>query len=161
MRLAIDEQVRAGFDRITDGEMQRVDFNPGFYQYIRGIEPIPCARRWGAPAHDQRDKYKAVGMLSAPTGLGTVAEFRRLREYTNAPVKVPVPGPFTLAGCIDCGNAYYGRKGVATALVPIVNGELKALVAAGVGFIQLDEPSFACHQGEPAFLTLWPGRSRE
>ena len=32
-----------------------------------------------------------------------MAEYRRLREYTDAPVKVPVPGPFTLAGCIDGG----------------------------------------------------------
>src|SRR5580704_3081774 len=40
VRLAIDDQLRAGFDRITDGEMQRVDFNLGFYEFIRGIEPI-------------------------------------------------------------------------------------------------------------------------
>jgi 5-methyltetrahydropteroyltriglutamate--homocysteine methyltransferase len=152
VRLAIDDQLRAGLDRITDGEMQRVDFNLGFYQHIRGIEPIPRGRRWGAPAHDQRDKYLAVGELKAPSGLGIVAEYRRLREYTDAPIKMPVPGPFTLSGCIDCGNAYYGRKGVTTALVPIVNGELKALVAAGVGFIQLDEPSFACHPAEPGFF---------
>jgi 5-methyltetrahydropteroyltriglutamate--homocysteine methyltransferase len=63
-----------------------------------------------------------------------------------------VPGPFTLSGCIDCGAVYFGRKGVATALAPIVNAELKALVAAGVDFIQLDEPSFACHPGEPEFF---------
>lgn len=37
-------------------------------------------------------------------------------------------------------------------LAPIVNAELKALVAAGVDFIQLDEPSFACHPGEPEFF---------
>ncbi len=152
VRLAIDDQLQAGFDRITDGEMQRVDFNLGFYEFIRGIEPIPRARLWGAPAHDQRDKYRAVDTLRAPDGLGIVAEYRRLREFTIAPVKMPVPGPFTLSGCIDCGNAYYGRKAVTTALVPIVNGELKALVAAGVDFIQLDEPSFACHQEEPEFF---------
>ena len=28
VRLAIDDQLRAGLDRITDGEVQRVDFNP-------------------------------------------------------------------------------------------------------------------------------------
>ena len=32
VRLAIDDQVRAGLDRVTDGEMQRVDFNLGFYR---------------------------------------------------------------------------------------------------------------------------------
>jgi 5-methyltetrahydropteroyltriglutamate--homocysteine methyltransferase len=152
VRLAIDDQLRAGLDRITDGEMQRVDFNLGFYQFIQGLEPLPQARRWGAPAHDQRDKYRAVGELRAPGGLGTVSEYGRLREFTPAPIKMPVPGPFTLSGCIDRGSVYEGRKAVTTALVPIVNAELKALVATGVDFIQLDEPSFACHPGEPEFF---------
>jgi 5-methyltetrahydropteroyltriglutamate--homocysteine methyltransferase len=34
-------------------------------------------------------------------------------------------------------------------LIPIVNAELKACVAAGITFLQLDEPSFACHPDEP------------
>jgi 5-methyltetrahydropteroyltriglutamate--homocysteine methyltransferase len=149
VRLAIDDQLRSGLDRITDGEMQRVDFNLGFYEYIRGLELIPRKRRWGAPAHDQRDRYRAIANLSAPDGLGTVAEYRRLREYTDLPVKVPVPGPFTLAGCIDGGSIYEDREAVTSAMIPIVNAELKSLVAAGVDFIQLDEPSFACHPAEP------------
>ena len=152
VRLAIDDQLRAGLDRITDGEMQRVDFNLGFYQYLRGLEPLPRARCWGAPAHDQRDKYRAVAPLSAPEGLGTVAEYRRVREITDAPIKMAVPGPFTLSGCIEAGPVYSGRGGVTAALVPIINSELTALVAAGVDFIQLDEPSFACHPGEPEFF---------
>jgi 5-methyltetrahydropteroyltriglutamate--homocysteine methyltransferase len=153
--LAIDDQLRAGLDRITDGEMQRVDFNLGFYEYLQGLDPAPRLRRWGAPAHDQRDRYRAVEPLSAPAGLGTVAEYRRLREYTDAPVKVPVPGPFTLAGCIDGGSVYADRTAVTSALIPIVNAELRALAAAGVDFIQLDEPSFACHPKDPeSFLDV-------
>ena len=155
VRLAIDDQLRAGLDRITDGEMQRVDFNLGFYEYLQGLEPTPRSRRWGAPAHDQRDRYRAVAPLSAPGGLGTVTEYRRIREYTNAPVKIPVPGPFTLAGCIDGALVYADRTAVTSALIPIVNAELRALAAAGVDFIQLDEPSFACHPKDPeAFLDV-------
>ena len=90
--------------------------------------------------------------MSAPGGLGIVAEYRRLREFTNAPIKMPVPGPFTLSGCIDGGSFYSSRGAVTAALVPIVNAELKSLVAAGVEFIQIDEPSFACHPGEPEFF---------
>jgi 5-methyltetrahydropteroyltriglutamate--homocysteine methyltransferase len=155
VRLAIDDQIRAGLDRITDGEMQRVDFNLGFYEYLHGLEPTPRVRRWGAPAHDQRDRYRAVEPLRAPDGLGTVAEFRRLRQYTDAAIKVPVPGPFTLAGCIDGGAVYADRAAVTDALIPIVNGELSALAAAGADFIQLDEPSFACHPKDPeSFLDV-------
>jgi 5-methyltetrahydropteroyltriglutamate--homocysteine methyltransferase len=155
VRLAVDDQLRAGLDRITDGEMTRVDFNLGFYEYLHGLEPLPRTRRWGAPAHDQRDRYRCVAPLSAPDGLGAVTEHHRLREVTDAPAKMPVPGPFTLAGCIDGGAVYPDRAAVTEALVPIVNAELKALVAAGVDFIQLDEPSFACHPGTAeAFLRI-------
>jgi 5-methyltetrahydropteroyltriglutamate--homocysteine methyltransferase len=148
VRLAADDQLRAGLDRITDGEMQRVDFNLGFYDYLTGLEPIPTARLLGAPAHDQRSKYRCVAPLDAPAGLGTVAEYRRFRALCDAPTKMPVPGPFTLAGCIDGAEVYPDRRAVTEALIPIVNAELRALVAAGVDFLQLDEPSFACHPAD-------------
>src|SRR5205807_379686 len=35
------------------------------------------------------------------------------------------------------------------ALLPLVNREMKALVKEGVNFLQLDEPSFACHPDDP------------
>src|SRR5260370_41649629 len=57
VRLAVDDQLQAGTDIITDGEMQRVDFNLGFYDRLTGIEPLPQSRRWCPPAHDQRSKY--------------------------------------------------------------------------------------------------------
>src|SRR5436309_15312401 len=94
VRLAVDDQLRAGADLISDGEMQRVDFNLGFYDYLEGLRPLPPVRRWGPPAHDQRSRYLAVAPLKAPHGLGLVAEHQRLRSITTAPVKVPVPGPF-------------------------------------------------------------------
>jgi 5-methyltetrahydropteroyltriglutamate--homocysteine methyltransferase len=149
VRLAIDDQLRSGLDRITDGEMSRVDFNLGFYDFIEGIEALARDRKLGAPAHDQRSKYRCVEPLSAPRGLGTVEEFQRLREFTGAPCKMPVPGPYTLAGCIQGGVVYRDRRAVTEALIPIVNQELRSLVAAGVNFLQLDEPSFACHPDNP------------
>jgi 5-methyltetrahydropteroyltriglutamate--homocysteine methyltransferase len=146
----VDDQLRAGADLITDGEMQRVDFNLGFYDYLTGIEPLPAARKWGPPAHDQRNRYRCVAELSAPSGLGLVAEYRRLREiYPADPVKVPIPGPYTLAGCLDGTGIYANRDAVAEALLPIVNREMKSLVAAGADYLQLDEPSFACHPHQP------------
>jgi 5-methyltetrahydropteroyltriglutamate--homocysteine methyltransferase len=155
VRLAVDDQLRAGADLITDGEMQRVDFNLGFYDYLQGIRPLPQARRWGAPAHDQRSRYVCEAPLQAPRGLGLVEEYRRLRKITDAPVKVPVPGPFTLAGCLQVGEVYRDREAVTEALLPVVNREMKELVQAGVDFIQLDEPSFACHPDHPErFLDL-------
>jgi 5-methyltetrahydropteroyltriglutamate--homocysteine methyltransferase len=161
VRLAVEDQLEAGIDILTDGEMQRVDFNLGFYEHLTGLERMPRRRLHGPPAHDQRTKYRCVAPLAAPGGLGLVAEYRRLRDLLtrrvegvsaadpkHAPpirVKVPIPGPFTLAGCIQGGEVYRDRVAVTDALLPIVNQEMKNLVAAGVDFIQLDEPSFACH----------------
>jgi 5-methyltetrahydropteroyltriglutamate--homocysteine methyltransferase len=149
VRLAVDDQVRAGADIVADGEMQRVDFNLGFYDYLKGIKPLPQSRLLGPPAHDQRSRYLCVEPIAAPQGLGLVCEYRRLREYTAAPVKVPVPGPYTLAGCLQGGEVYRDRQEITGALIPVVNREMKALAEAGVDFIQLDEPSFACHPDEP------------
>src|SRR5947199_5145753 len=109
VRLAVDDQLRAGADLISDGEMQRVDFNLGFYDYLTGLKPVAQERRWGPPAHDQRSKYSCVAPLAAPNGLGLVDEYRRLREVTAAPAKVAVPGPYTLAGCLQGGDVYADR----------------------------------------------------
>jgi len=149
VRLAVDDQLRAGADLITDGEMQRVDFNLGFYDYLTGIEPLPPARHWGPPAHDQRSRYGCIAPLDAPKGLGLAEEYRRLRSITSVPVKVPVPGPFTLAGCLHGGSVYMDRREITEALIPLVNREMRTLVDLGVDFIQLDEPSFACRPDDP------------
>src|SRR5258708_173849 len=96
VRLALDDQLRAGADLVSDGEMQRVDFNLGFYDYLEGLTPLPPARRWGPPAHDHRRRYLALAPLTAPHGLGLVAEYQRLLSITREPSNVHVPVPFTL-----------------------------------------------------------------
>lgn len=155
IRLAVDDQLQAGADIITDGEMQRVDFNLGFYDHLSGIEPLPPGRLWGPPAHDQRGRYLAIAPIDCPQGLGLVEEYQRLRTITQAAAKLPVPGPFTLANCIQGGDVYRDRDAVAEALVPIVNRELRELAAAGVSFIQLEEPSSACQStGADRYLDL-------
>jgi 5-methyltetrahydropteroyltriglutamate--homocysteine methyltransferase len=148
-QLAVDDQLHAGLDLITDGEMQRVDFNLGFYDFLTGLKQLPAARSWGPPAHDQRSRFECIAPIQCPNGLHCVAEYRQLRSITAAPSKVPVPGPYTLAGCINGGEIYRDRQAVAEALLPIINNEMKALVAEGVKYIQLDEPSFACHPDNP------------
>ena len=92
VRLAIDDQLRAGLDRITDGEMQRVDFNLGFYQYLRGIEPLPRAGSGG-----RRPTISATGTGPSarsrlPMGWAPSPSFAGCAKYTSAPIKMPVPG---------------------------------------------------------------------
>ncbi|MBW2465293.1 MAG: methionine synthase, partial [Deltaproteobacteria bacterium] len=82
---AIQDQVRAGLDVITDGEQTRFDFNLSFYGHLEGIDLEPeSPRRFGPPAHDQRGKHEVTGELAAPGGLGTLEEFERLQRLAPA-----------------------------------------------------------------------------
>lgn len=145
---AIHDQAVAGLDVITDGEQTRLDFNLSFYGFLEGIQENTAEiRKWGPPAHDQRGKNFIVGDLSAPRGLGVVAEFKRLQRLAPAgPVlKASIPGPFTLSGRLLPNDQYPDRYAVTEALLPIVRKELEDLVAAGCTEITVDEPSMSCY----------------
>lgn len=146
--IAIQDQVRAGLDVITDGEQSRLDFNLSFYGYLEGLAMEPLApRRFGPPAHDQRGKHAVIGKLAAPRGLGVVEEFERLRRLApgGPALKASIPGPYTLSGRIVPGGPYADRWAVAEALLPLVTAELEALVRAGCTEITIDEPSMSCY----------------
>ncbi len=148
--IALRDQEDAGIDIVSDGEMRRLGFfTADFYNRLSGLHTLPPDRRLGPAGHDQREHYAAIGPITAPDGLGLIPEFHYVRTRTTKPIKMPCPGPFTLAGRITPGSAYKDRLDVAHALAGIINAELKALVAAGVGFIQLDEPSYAVHPKSP------------
>ncbi len=145
---AIHDQVSSGLDVITDGEQTRLDFNLSFYGFIQGINRESISpRRWGPPAHDQRGKHEIIEELSAPQGLGAVAEFQRLQRLApDGPVlKASIPGPYTLSGRLLPNRQYADRYAVTEALLPIVRNELEALVEAGCREITVDEPSMSCY----------------
>lgn len=145
---AVHDQVTAGLDVITDGEQTRLDFNLSFYGFIKGIQPNHQeTRKWGPAAHDQRGKHSIIEPLTAPNGLGAVAEYKRLlRLAPKGPVlKTSVPGPYTLSGRMLPNKQYPDRFAITEALVPIVRKELEDLVAAGCQEITVDEPSMSCY----------------
>lgn len=145
---AIHDQIAAGLDVITDGEQTRLDFNLSFYGFLDGIElKTDSPRRFGPPAHDQRGRHLVTGELSAPRGLGVVDEWKRLvRLAPSGPtLKASVPGPYTLSGRLIANDRYPDRYALTEALVPIVQNELQALVAAGCQEIAVDEPSMSCY----------------
>jgi 5-methyltetrahydropteroyltriglutamate--homocysteine methyltransferase len=145
---AIQDQVRAGTDVITDGEQARADFNLSFYSFLEGIEMESASPRlFGPPAHDQRGKHAVVGELAAPNGLGVVTEFENLKRLAPAgPVlKASVPGPYTMSGRLLPNAQYKDRWALTEALLPIVRAELEAVVAAGCTELTVDEPSMSCY----------------
>jgi 5-methyltetrahydropteroyltriglutamate--homocysteine methyltransferase len=153
-RIALRDQEQAGVDVVTEGEMRRVDFNLGFYGRLEGLEKLPPERTKGPDGHDMRDRYRVVDRITAPTGLGIVEEFEFARRHTDRPLKVTCPGPYTLAGR-PRGGPYADRYAVAGDMADLINAELKACVAAGAEFVQLDEPSAAVYPERPrAFVEL-------
>lgn len=139
LRLAIDDQQRAGAHQITDGHLQRDEQFTRICERITGLERVPPRRKLGPASPDQQTRFVCTAGLAAPQGLGILDEYKRLTELTKLPIKVTVPGPFALADHINGGKMFRDRDGVAEALMPIVNKELRALVDAGVEALQVDE----------------------
>ncbi len=147
---AISDQERAGLDVVSDGEVRRHDFIMGFYQRLTGLRETPPHRRLGPYLYDSTPVYEATGPLAAPGGLGGVEEYQFASSRTERAVKVAIAGPLTLTNAIRAGEGYTGREELAADLAGIVNAELRALVAAGCGFVQVDEPSYSAYWADPA-----------
>jgi 5-methyltetrahydropteroyltriglutamate--homocysteine methyltransferase len=71
-----------------------------------------------------------------------VPEVEHLLARTTKPFVSALQGPVTQAFRIDPRPAYPDKGRLAWALVPFINAELRAAVAAGATLIQLDEPAF-------------------
>jgi 5-methyltetrahydropteroyltriglutamate--homocysteine methyltransferase len=148
VRIAIRDQVEAGVDVISDGEMRRVTFIRGFYDRLVGIRPLAIPRRLGPSNYDTHCPYEVVGRVEAPQGLGIVDEFRFARPHTDHPMRVAVPGPMTLLMPLRRGAPYADEDTLIADLVAIVNREMRALAAAGCDFIQVDEPNYVMGAGK-------------
>lgn len=151
--LAIRDQEEAGIDIVCDGEMRRAGFfTAEFYRHLLGVRPRSADRRLGAGGHDQQHRFEVLEPIAAPDGLGVVAEYRFARTRTQRPLKVTLPGPYTLSGRLTYGpgQIYATRDDAAEAFVPILRAELEGLVAAGATFIQIDDPSPAIHPDAPS-----------
>lgn len=151
--LAIRDQETAGIDIVSDGEMRRAGFfTAEFYRHLTGVRSLPADRRLGAGGHDQQHRFEVLEPIAAPDGLGVVAEYRFAIATATRPLKVTIPGPYTLSGRLRTGpgTVYAERDAAAAAFVPILRAELEGLADAGATFIQIDEPSPAIHPDAPS-----------
>jgi 5-methyltetrahydropteroyltriglutamate--homocysteine methyltransferase len=146
--VAIHDQESAGIDVVSDGEMRRAGFfTAEFYRHLTGVRTLLPPRRLGAGGHDQQHMLEVLEPITAPDGLGVVAEYRAAVSRTTRPLKMTLPGPYTLSGRLVTGpgTVYPDRLAAAEAFVPLLRAELAALADAGATIIQLDEPSPAIH----------------
>jgi len=140
--VAMDDQIRAGVDVISDGEMRRQDFIMSFYDRLAGLRALEPARKVGVLMYDRMALYQTVDRISAPTGLGIVEEFKFARSRTDKPLKATCPGPLTLTTSMKISAPYRDPLDAVEDISGIVHSELLRLAEAGADFIQVDEPAF-------------------
>ncbi|MBM3596974.1 MAG: 5-methyltetrahydropteroyltriglutamate--homocysteine methyltransferase [Alphaproteobacteria bacterium] len=135
--LAIHDQERAGLDIITDGEMRRESYSNRFATALDGVDidnPGTALDRSGHPNPVPR----VVGRIRRRHPV-EVRDVKFLRANTDRPIKITVPGPFTMSQ--QAQDDYY-KDEVALAMdyAAAVNEEIKDLFAAGADVVQVDEP---------------------
>jgi 5-methyltetrahydropteroyltriglutamate--homocysteine methyltransferase len=135
--LAIRAQEQAGLDIITDGEIRRESYSNRFATALEGIDidnPGSALDRSGHPNPVPR----IVGKIRRKHPV-EVEDLRFLKRYTTKPVKMTVPGPFTMSQ--QAQNDYYkSEEAAAMDYAAAVNEEIRDLFAAGADIVQIDEP---------------------
>jgi 5-methyltetrahydropteroyltriglutamate--homocysteine methyltransferase len=146
--LAIRDQEDAGLDVITDGEIRRESYSNRFATALDGVDidnPGSALDRSGHPNPVPR----IVGPIRRRHSV-EVDDVRFLRTRTDRPIKMTVPGPFTMTQ--QAQNDHYPDEGdAALAYAEAVNEEIRDLFDAGADMVQIDEP----------YLQARPEKARE
>jgi 5-methyltetrahydropteroyltriglutamate--homocysteine methyltransferase len=136
-RIAIADQEAAGLDILTDGEMRRESYSNRFATALEGVDidnPGTALDRSGHPNPVPR----VVGPVSRRHPV-QVRDLEFLRAHTSKPVKITVPGPFTMSQ--QAQDDFYGSpRELGLAYAAAVREEILDLLAAGADIVQLDEP---------------------
>ena len=139
LRIAVQEQRRAGIDVISDGEQTRQHFVTTFIEHLSGVdfqqrETVRIRNRYDASVPT------VVGAVSREKPV-FVADAEFLRRQTDQPIKWALPGPMTMIDTLY-DRHYKSREKLAWEFATILNQEAKELEAAGIDIIQFDEPAF-------------------
>jgi 5-methyltetrahydropteroyltriglutamate--homocysteine methyltransferase len=140
IKAALKDQERAGVDIVSDGELRRDNDVDYFLARMPGVELTQLAKAFYA------DYYDAVVTHAIPeheeTTLGLVEDLEFTRDYTDRPIKFSLTGPFSLSRKVR-NEFYKDEADLVMAFARILNREAKALAAAGVAILQIDEPFLA------------------
>ena len=159
VQAVIRDQEVAGLDLVTDGELGRLRYAPepelamqetlgfiwGLLARMEGVVYEAGGRE--SDGRQPGGRYRIVGPLSAPDGLGTAQDFAIAHRIAYRPVKCALPGPFSLAMTLTDPTDSAAMNGTLEALKPILRQELESLAAQGAEDVQLDEPSLGTFVG--------------
>jgi 5-methyltetrahydropteroyltriglutamate--homocysteine methyltransferase len=146
VREVVREQVEAGVDIPTDGEVRRDNYVHYHCRHLSGIDferLTETAARGGA----WRTALPTIVGAIAPKEHFLPRDWHVAQGATARPVKISIPGPLTMADTL--ADEHYGnRAALGAALAEALNFEVLALAEAGCRHIQIDEPVFARFPGE-------------
>ena len=138
----IQDQVKAGIDIPTDGEIRRENYIHYHCRHLTGIDfdhLSPKIMRNGA--YETR-LPTITGPIRPSGGPFLIHDFKIAQSFTDRPIKMTVPGPLTSADTTV--DSFYGdATKLGGDLADAVNFEVRALADAGCRYIQIDEPLFA------------------
>lgn len=136
-REAIDEQIEAGLDVITDGQIRWDDEVTYFARRLNGVTLNGLFRYFDTNTYYRQPVIKGAVTWDGPL---TVADYQFAASHSTKPVKAVLPAPYSLARLsID---EHYGERfeSLVMDLATAVNAEARALAEAGAPLIQLNDP---------------------
>jgi 5-methyltetrahydropteroyltriglutamate--homocysteine methyltransferase len=145
---AIEAQLKAGLDVITDGEMRRYAF---FGHLIDATEGYDKFGGWAIPFHDDEGHeliFKRPVVVSKLKRIRPLCEeeFTYLRAKTEHPKKVTLISAQQAAAYYDAEKskgAYANIEAYLADVVDILRMEVEELVRLGCTYIQIDAPQYA------------------
>jgi len=145
---AIDIQLKAGLDVITDGEMRRYAF---FGHLIDATEGYDKFGGWAIPFHDDEGHelvFKRPVVVSKLKRVRPLCEeeFTYLRAKTDHPAKVTLISAQQAAAYYDAEKskgAYANIEAYLADVVDILRMEVEELIRLGCTYIQIDAPQYA------------------
>ncbi len=139
-RIAVLDQIEAGIDILTDGELRRQRFVYEMFDCVEGLERISSGRKLGVPGYDMAPHFNVVDPIRSPRGFGVVEDFEALCSVApGRALKVAIPGPLTFAMPLQSPRREVGD--VMEEITAMVRDELAALAKAGATYVQIDEPA--------------------
>ncbi len=145
---AVDLQLEAGMDVITDGEMRRYAFYGHFIDAVEGFDKYGG---WAIPFRDEQGnelvlkRPVVVSRLKRIRPMST-EEFAYVRARTDKPIKVTLINAQQAAAYYDAEKskgAYSTIDAYLADVVDILRGEIAELIHLGCTYIQLDAPQYA------------------
>ncbi len=139
-RIAVLDQIEAGIDILSDGELRRQRFVYEMFDCVEGLERVPPGRKLGVPGYDMAPHFNVVDAIRSPGGFGIVEDFEALRAVApDRALKVAIPGPLTFALPLHAAGRDVGD--IIGEITAMVRDELAALATAGATYVQIDEPA--------------------